>query len=108
MTARTKTAAKTPLAGSLAGSLAEPVGGGYAVRPGTPDGPEYFEPTLRGQWAAIERAGWLSVGGPAQQVAVLRPRHQPHVFYAFADGGACILRPECVFPARKLTAVQES
>jgi len=89
-----------------AGSLAAPLRGGYSVQPGSPDGPEYFAPTLDGQCAAISRAGWLAVGGPGQQVLVHRAGREPKVFYAFADGGACTLRPACVIPAQRPAAVR--
>jgi len=88
-----------------AGSLAEPLHGGYAVQPGGPDGPEYFEPALAGMARAISRAKWLSVGGPGQDVAVLRGRRVARVIFAYS-GGMCTQRPACVIPAQQPAAAR--
>jgi hypothetical protein len=101
MAARKQAAAKTP----LAGSLAAPVRGGcYVVRPGGPDGPEHFSPTLAGMCEAISRAKWLSVGGPDQAVSARRSGHGPRVFWSFSHG-VCTQRPACVIPAPAPAAV---
>lgn len=87
-----------------AGWLARPLRGGcYEVRPGMPDEdgkprPEYWGIGLDQMNWAIGRCGWLSMGGPDQELVVHRDGRPPKVIWAFSHG-VCTLRPACVIPA---------
>jgi hypothetical protein len=86
-----------------AGWPAQPLHGCYEVRPGILDEggeprPEYWGLGLTQMGWAQGRAGWLSVGGPDQQMLVHREGKEPKLLFEYSHG-ECTARPECVIPA---------